>query len=69
MVQQQRFVEDVGMRDLPFPMRVASRIHPEGQVALRKTAGQDTVLRGNQGATSETGCGPKRKLRKEETKK
>ncbi len=31
MVSERRFLVDVGMKDLPFPMRVPSRINPEGQ--------------------------------------
>jgi len=29
--EDKRFLVDVGMKDLPFPMRVASRVDPEGQ--------------------------------------
>ncbi len=32
--QDKRFLTDVGMTNLPFPMKVASRVNPEGQVTV-----------------------------------
>lgn len=34
MTQERRFLVDVGMSNLPFPMRVASRVHPDGQSTI-----------------------------------
>ena len=34
MTTEKRFLVDVGMRDLPFPIRVLSRISPEGQPTI-----------------------------------
>ncbi len=34
MTDNKRFLVDVGMKDLPFPMRVASRRDPEGQATV-----------------------------------
>jgi GTP cyclohydrolase I len=34
MEQEKRFLVDVGMRDLPFPIRVASKVRPEGQFTV-----------------------------------
>ncbi|MFB3897658.1 MAG: GTP cyclohydrolase, FolE2/MptA family [bacterium] len=31
MVHEKKFLVDVGMRDLPFPMKVISKVSPEGQ--------------------------------------
>jgi GTP cyclohydrolase IB len=31
MAEEKRFLVDVGMRDLPFPIRAASRVDPDGQ--------------------------------------
>jgi GTP cyclohydrolase IB len=31
MVQEKKFLVDVGIRDLPFPMKVISKVSPEGQ--------------------------------------
>ena len=45
MVQQQRFVEDVGMKDLPFPMRVASKAHPEGQQTVATISVTARIMR------------------------
>lgn len=45
MVQEERFVEDVGMRDLPFPMRVTSRTHPEGQQTVATISVTARIMR------------------------
>jgi GTP cyclohydrolase I len=34
MVEEKRFLVDVGMKDLPFPMRVASKVHTDGQFTI-----------------------------------
>ncbi len=34
MKTDRRFLVDVGMRNLPFPMRVASRVNPDGQQTI-----------------------------------
>jgi GTP cyclohydrolase FolE2 len=34
MVDEKRFLVDVGMNNLPFPMKVASKISPEGQSTI-----------------------------------
>jgi GTP cyclohydrolase I len=34
MTQERRFLVDVGMNNLPFPIRVASKIHPDGQFTI-----------------------------------
>jgi GTP cyclohydrolase FolE2 len=33
-LKEQRFLVDVGMRDLPFPMRVISKVDPDGQSTI-----------------------------------
>jgi GTP cyclohydrolase I len=34
MVDEKKFLVDVGMRDLPFPMRVMSKVNPDGQFTI-----------------------------------
>jgi GTP cyclohydrolase I len=34
MQEEKRFLVDVGMRDVPFPMRVASKVQPDGQFTV-----------------------------------
>lgn len=34
MPDERRFLVDVGMKDFPFPIQVASKLHPEGQVTI-----------------------------------
>ncbi|MGB8657198.1 MAG: GTP cyclohydrolase, FolE2/MptA family [Candidatus Zixiibacteriota bacterium] len=34
MAEEKRFLVDVGMKDFPFPMRVASKAYPEGQFTV-----------------------------------
>ncbi len=34
MVEEKRFLVDVGMRDLPFPMRVVSKVNADGQFTI-----------------------------------
>jgi len=34
MTEEKRFLVDVGMKDLPFPMRVTSKAYPEGQATI-----------------------------------
>jgi GTP cyclohydrolase I len=36
MKEEKRFMQDVGMTDLPFPMRVTSRDHEDGQSTVAK---------------------------------
>lgn len=36
MKEEKRFLQDVGMADLPFPVRVLSRDHKEGQLTIAK---------------------------------
>lgn len=45
MVEQQRFLEDVGMRDLPFPMRVASKADREGQQTVATISVNARIMR------------------------
>ena len=33
-MKEQRFLVNVGMRDLPFPMRVVSKVNPDGQFSI-----------------------------------
>jgi len=34
MSEERRYLVDVGLQDLPYPLRVASRAHPEGQATI-----------------------------------
>lgn len=34
MLDEKKFLVDVGMRELPFPMRVISKAHPDGQFTI-----------------------------------
>lgn len=34
MAEEKRFLVDVGMKDLPFPMKVASKVNPDGQFTI-----------------------------------
>jgi GTP cyclohydrolase I len=34
MADEKRFLTDVGIRDLPFPVRVSSKVHPDGQLTV-----------------------------------
>jgi len=34
MTEEKRFLADVGMKDLPFPMRVISKAYPDGQATI-----------------------------------
>jgi GTP cyclohydrolase I len=34
VAKEKRFLVDVGMKDLPFPMRVASKVHTDGQFTI-----------------------------------
>ncbi len=45
MAEQQRFIEDVGMRDLPFPMRVASKTQPKGQQTVATISVNARIMR------------------------
>ena len=36
MIDEKKFLVDVGFRDLPFPMRVISKVEPEGQFTIAK---------------------------------
>ncbi|MBP1608934.1 MAG: cyclohydrolase I-related protein [Acidobacteria bacterium] len=38
MKDEKRFMQDVGMTDLPFPMKVMSKEHPDGQHTVAKIA-------------------------------
>jgi GTP cyclohydrolase IB len=38
MADEKKFLVDVGMRDLPFPMKVISRVEPEGQSTVANIA-------------------------------
>jgi len=38
MVKEKRFLVDVGMSDLPFPMRVLSKAYPNGQPTIANIA-------------------------------
>jgi len=31
MAAEKRFLVDVGMKDLPFPIKAASKVYPDGQ--------------------------------------
>jgi GTP cyclohydrolase I len=34
MITDKKFLMDVGMKDLPFPMKVASKVNPDGQLTV-----------------------------------
>jgi GTP cyclohydrolase FolE2 len=34
MAKEKRFLVDVGMKDLPFPMKVTSKVYPDGQFTI-----------------------------------
>ena len=36
MIDEKKFLVDVGFRDLPFPMRVISKVEPDGQSTIAK---------------------------------
>jgi len=42
--KDKRFLVDVGMKDLPFPMRVASRVDPEGQSTVASISIQARIM-------------------------
>jgi GTP cyclohydrolase I len=44
MVEEKRYLVDVGMRDLPFPMKVASRVSPEGQATVANISIQARII-------------------------
>jgi GTP cyclohydrolase I len=45
MAQEKRFVVDVGMRNLPFPIKVASRANPEGQPTVANISVSARIMR------------------------
>lgn len=45
MEQEKRFLMDVGMRDLPFPLRVASRVDPNGQATIANISISARIIR------------------------
>lgn len=45
MPEEKRFLVDVGMRDLPFPIRVASRLTPEGQPTVANISISARIMR------------------------
>jgi len=46
MPQDERFLVDVGMKDLPFPMRVISRSDPEGQHTIADISVTARIMQG-----------------------
>jgi GTP cyclohydrolase I len=46
MVREKRFLVDVGISDLPFPMRVISRIEPEGQHTIANISIHARIMQG-----------------------
>ncbi|HEX9913214.1 MAG TPA: GTP cyclohydrolase, FolE2/MptA family [candidate division Zixibacteria bacterium] len=45
MAEEKRFLVDVGIRDLPFPMRVASKVNPEGQQTIANISISARIIR------------------------
>ena len=45
MEDGKRFMVDVGMRDLPFPMKVTSRAHPDGQFTIANISISARIMR------------------------
>ncbi len=45
MTEEKRFLVDVGIRDLPFPMRVASKVNPEGQQTIANISISARIIR------------------------
>lgn len=45
MADEKRFLVDVGIRDLPFPMRVASKANPEGQSTIASISISTRIIR------------------------
>ena len=45
MIDEKRFLEDVGIRDLPSPMKVTSRVLPEGQPTVANVSIAARILR------------------------
>ncbi len=44
MPQEKRMLVDVGMRDLPFPMKVASRVEPDGQSTVANVSVRARII-------------------------
>jgi GTP cyclohydrolase I len=45
MAKERRFLVDVGIKDLPFPMRVISRLDPEGQHTIANISVSARIMR------------------------
>ena len=45
MAEEKRFLVDVGIRDLPFPMRVASKVNPDGQQTIANISISARIIR------------------------
>jgi GTP cyclohydrolase I len=45
MARERRFLVDVGIKDLPFPMRVVSRLDPEGQPTIANISVSARIMR------------------------
>ncbi len=45
-MEEQRFLVDVGMRDLPFPMKVISKADPEGQFTIANISIDARIMQG-----------------------
>ncbi len=44
MAQEKRMLVDVGMRDLPFPMKVASKTEPDGQATVANVSVRARII-------------------------
>jgi GTP cyclohydrolase FolE2 len=47
MKEKKRFLVDVGIRDLPFPMKVISRENPDGQQTIANISISTRIMRHN----------------------
>jgi GTP cyclohydrolase I len=45
MADEKKFLVDVGMRDLPFPMRVMSKVNPDGQFTIANVSITARIMR------------------------
>jgi hypothetical protein len=45
MAENRRFLVDVGIKDLPFPMRVVSKVDPEGQHTIANISVSARIMR------------------------
>ena len=45
MADRKRFLVDVGIKDLPFPMKVASKVDPNGQPTIANISISARIMR------------------------